>query len=91
MNYKIMYAELDTIEAYNALNEEITLNSADKYKGTGTIRYAPENPEPINGKYYMSVSADYQKAYPDKTALLTLVERIPEPIIFLEDENNIII
>ena len=81
--FKTMYAKLQTIEAYTELNNRI--GKAMKYpdEKSDTEFYADPNPSPINGEYFMEITADVQKRFMSVLNGIELVEFNP-----IQDDSN---
>jgi len=68
------YIKLTTIEEYNQLNDAISLSRGYPDTLTGTARYAPEDPEPVEVKDENDVVIESYYEFPLTEDIMTIVQ-----------------
>ena len=83
ITYKTMFAQLQSIEQYTEMNDRI--GKAMKYpdEKSDTDFYSDPNPNPINGEYFMEITAEVQRSFPLVLVGVELVEFKP-----VQDDSN---
>jgi len=83
ITYKTMFAQLQSIEQYTEMNDRI--GKAMKYpdEKSDTDFYSDPNPNPINGEYFMEITAEVQRSFPIVLVGVELVEFKP-----VQDDSN---
>jgi len=83
ITYKTMFAQLQSIEQYTELNDRI--GKAMKYpdEKSDTDNYSDLSPTPINGEYFMEITAEVQRSFPIVLVGVELVEFKP-----VQDDSN---
>jgi len=76
--FKTMFAKLPTLEAYTILNDAIGTSKSYPDERSDTFFYSDPNPTPVNGLYFMEITAEVQERFPIVLEGVELVEQIPE-------------
>jgi hypothetical protein len=76
--FKTMFAKLPTLEAYNALNDAIGTAKSYPDEKSDTMCYGDPNPTPVNGLYFIEITAEVQERWPELLAGFELIERKPD-------------
>lgn len=77
IQYSTKFAVLNTIEDYQLLNNKIGIAKSYPDNKSDTYFYAEQNPNSINGKYYMGITTEIQNLFPELLTDLVLIDQIP--------------
>lgn len=88
IQYSTKFAVLDTLEAYQALNNAIGTAKSYPDERSDTMNYSDPEPTAIDGIFYMQITPEVQEKYPSTLNGIVLIDSIPVEVI--EDNNEII-
>lgn len=84
------YIKLTTIEEYNQLNDAISTSRGYPETLTGTNRYAPDNPEPVEIKDENDVVVETYYQFPLANDILQVVSLMAGKPLVIDDTEIII-
>lgn len=76
--FKTMFAKLNSLEEYTALNNAIGKAKSYPDERSDTNFYSDPNPTDVDGLYYMQITAEVQEQWPEVLQGIELIENIPD-------------